>query len=92
MRRDSYLKRKYGITEAEYIEMLDDQDGVCFLCKGNFGGRFGVPHVDHCHASGQTRKLLCDRCNRGIGFLNDDPALLRAAADYIEMFRLQDAA
>ena len=40
--------------------------------------------VDHCHATGKIRGLLCSPCNTAIGGLRDSPALLRAAADYCE--------
>jgi hypothetical protein len=40
--------------------------------------------VDHDHNTGKIRALLCDRCNRGIGYFNEDPALIRESADYLE--------
>ncbi len=39
---------------------------------------------DHCHQSGQFRGWLCESCNAVIGMANDDPALLRKLADYLE--------
>jgi hypothetical protein len=44
-------------------------------------------HVDHDHITGRVRALLCSGCNTGIGHLQDDPDVLRRAADYIEQHR-----
>jgi len=41
-------------------------------------------HVDHCHQTGKIRGLLYGRFNIGLGCFEDNPDLLRAAADYIE--------
>lgn len=41
--------------------------------------------VDHCHASGKIRGLLCDLCNRGIGHFNDSVELLYKAIKYLEL-------
>jgi hypothetical protein len=40
-------------------------------------------HVDHDHASGAVRKLLCVRCNNALGLFQASPQLFQAAADYL---------
>ncbi|WPJ20627.1 recombination endonuclease VII [Pseudomonas phage vB_PF_Y1-MI] len=40
--------------------------------------------VDHCHKTGKTRSLLCNLCNRALGFLQDDPEIVKAAWVYLE--------
>lgn len=82
-----YVKSEYGISLEEYAFMLLEQD---FKCKNKacrnpitVNGLKGA-NVDHHHASGTVRGLLCAYCNKGIGHFKDSPALLRGAADYIE--------
>jgi hypothetical protein len=79
--RKSYLKRTYGLTVEQYEAMLDAQGGVCFICRETPGD---LPlHVDHDHASGGLRKLLCIRCNNALGLFQESPQLFQAAADYL---------
>lgn len=89
--RDRYfdlrLQREYGITLDDYNRILAEQGGGCGICgvvaaRSKAGGT--RLHVDHDHATGKARGLLCDTCNRGIGQLGDDPERLRAAARYLE--------
>lgn len=86
--RRTNLKRKYGITVEQYDEMYEAQGGKCFICGTDEpGGRFGTLHVDHCHDSGDVRALLCDKCNRGLGYFNEDPDALISAAMYILSYK-----
>jgi hypothetical protein len=77
------LKRKYGITEAQYLQMLEACGRVCSICGRAFESR---PNVDHCHQTGKVRGLLCKACNRGLGMLGDDLARLQSAVSYMEKF------
>lgn len=85
----SRLKRKYNITFEMYIEMFNKQGGVCYLCgeqeiakKSNGESRWLA--VDHCHTTGVVRKLLCTKCNNGLGQFNDNVELLQKAINYLE--------
>lgn len=40
-------------------------------------------HLDHDHTTGKFRGWLCDLHNRGLGYFQDDPQLLRKAARYL---------
>jgi hypothetical protein len=85
--RDRYLQRTYNITETEYNARLLAQDNKCPLCSTEFThGDYGPnsPVVDHCHINGHVRGILCNECNRGLGYYHDDPKALRKAADYLE--------
>ncbi|MCI0564825.1 MAG: endonuclease VII domain-containing protein, partial [Nitrososphaera sp.] len=52
--RDRYLRRKYGITLAEYERIYNYQKGMCAVC-----GRCVPLVVDHDHRTGIVRGLLC---------------------------------
>jgi hypothetical protein len=78
-RRDYNLRASYGITEAQYLEMYQQQQGRCAICGCEKDKLF----VDHDHKTGKVRKLLCHQCNTGIGYLQDDWSLIRKAANYV---------
>jgi hypothetical protein len=67
------------------MDAMRAQDCRCAICATYLIQ--GDANADHDHATGVARGLLCGPCNRGIGHFQDDPARLRAAADYIERHR-----
>lgn len=73
---------KYGITVERFDEMMRAQRGRCAICPERIDE--SSANVDHDHATGAVRALLCGPCNRGLGAFVDDPARLRAAAAYVE--------
>jgi len=81
--RDLYYRRTFGITADEADALLAAQHGKCAICSGTPKRADGW-HVDHHHGTGAIRGVLCSRCNHAIGLLDEDPARLRAAADYLE--------
>ena|SRR3990167_3180392 len=86
---NSNLKKNYGITIEQYYKMHKDQNGVCAICKGNeksvdhHTGKIRRLTVDHCHATGKIRGLLCSCCNRGLGSFNDRQDVLQNAIKYL---------
>lgn len=84
----------HGVQTAQYNEMLAAQGGCCAICRttkpGGQGDKYGRFHVDHDHATGVVRGLLCQRCNVGLGFFLDDSSRLRAAIGYLERVAAND--
>ena len=83
--RASRLEKVYGITEEQYQALYEAQGGRCNGCQRARGTGAKRLAVDHDHATGVVRQLLCTSCNHGVlGHLRDDPAALRRLADSIE--------
>jgi hypothetical protein len=78
--RDKYMKRRYGISRADYDALFERQGGVCAICRKRSKERLCV---DHCHVTGMIRGLLCRKCNFGLGSLCDDQRALVAALAYL---------
>lgn len=76
------LKGKYGITIEQYDGMMAAQDGRCAICAVPFSDT--QPYVDHNHATGEIRGLLCGNCNNGLGRFKDDPRRLLGAVAYLD--------
>jgi hypothetical protein len=90
--RNAALKRLYGLTLEVYESMLAAQGAVCAIC-GNPPGTRGGPgigrslSVDHDHATGKVRGLLCHHCNVAIGYFREEPDLFDKARAYLATFR-----
>lgn len=68
------IKAAYGLTEEEY----DALPKVCFIC-----GTKDDLCVDHSHATGRVRGILCNPHNKALGFFKDDVTMVLRAADYL---------
>jgi len=65
----------------EYDRLIKSQRGQCAICLEAFKG---APHVDHDHATGLVRGLLCMQCNQAIGKFRDDTSILERAVAYLK--------
>jgi hypothetical protein len=76
-----YFGKQYGLTVEQVREMAEAGCGICGTRE--WQGRHGRPHVDHDHATGAVRGILCSECNIGLGKFRDDPATLERAIVYL---------
>ena len=74
-------KYKFGVTKQQYDEMYLKQDGCCASCGFELSGRSAI---DHNHASGEFRGILCLNCNIAFGQMWEDPDLIRKLLAYAE--------
>ena len=75
-------RKKYAppdITVAKLALLRKRHSGLCDCC----GERLAT-HLDHCHQTGKVRGLVCNHCNRGIGFLGDSLHGVSKAAKYLQ--------
>lgn len=84
----AYTLKKYGLTEESFKALLVKQGGGCAIC-GSADSRQKGMHangrlvIDHDHATGIVRGLLCAPCNLTLGHSNDNPERLEKAAQYL---------
>jgi hypothetical protein len=86
--RNYDLKKSYNITVEDYDRMFQSQNGCCAICgKHKSELKMKIKNnlcIDHCHETGIIRGLLCDKCNRGIGLLEDSLKNIKSAVIYLE--------
>ena len=87
----SFRKYRTGLTDDDFAELLDMQNGRCAICGASEPGGKGTWHIDHDHACcpgarscGKcVRGLLCGSCNLALGLMCDDIGRLQAAIVYL---------
>jgi hypothetical protein len=88
--REMYLLRTFGITVAGYEALHVAQGGACAICgepESRTDHRTGRPcrlAVDHDHATGRVRGLLCRKCNTAVGLLGDSVGGIERALAYLK--------
>ena len=57
----------HGITPATLDALYEAQGGLCAICERPSPKRGpGCLHIDHDHATGERRGLICNACNRAL--------------------------
>ena len=84
-RRRSYFSRVYGLSMEDFTTLMRSQKDRCAACKLPFSeAKDFWPCVDHDHATGQVRGLLCRLCNLTLGDAHDNPEVLRGLLRYLQ--------
>lgn len=72
--------REANLTESDFYRLLSLQSHRCKICRRIL---LKKTCLDHCHATGRVRGILCNNCNTGLGLFKDSPEILRNAVDYL---------
>lgn len=87
-KRCNECERLHKARQSLYDDLGALYGFICAICGASSTENGRRLCVDHCHTTGRVRKLLCDRCNRGLGFSHDNPDTLTSAARYIRTHRV----
>lgn len=82
--REQHLWEKYKISIDDYNSLFEIQKGRCAICGTHQTDLKRVLCVDHDHATGKVRGLLCSNCNHGLGQFRDSVGFLASAIKYLE--------
>lgn len=77
-----WILKTYGITIEQYEALYEAQGGVCYICRRAKGITKRLA-VDHDHATGYVRGLLCAKCNGYLGYIRDSPDAGTRMHDYL---------
>jgi len=82
-RKAEKLKLRYGLDYEQWQEIRQKQNYSCMICGITEEALGRKLDVDHCHASGVVRGVLCNPCNTVLGHARDKIEVLEAAAEYL---------
>lgn len=77
-----WILKTYGITSEQYEALYEAQGGACYICQRAKGITKKLS-VDHDHATGYVRGLLCTTCNKILGHFRDDWGTAVRVVDYL---------
>lgn len=76
------VQETYGLAKGEYAQLYEFQGGLCALCRRATGASRRLS-VDHDHATGAVRGLLCRPCNTLLGHARDKVEFFRRCLRYL---------
>ena len=72
-------KYRYGLLPRKYKEMKRRAGDICEIC-----GNERELVLDHCHKTSVIRGLICNRCNMGLGLVDDSSTRLIKLMGYLK--------
>jgi hypothetical protein len=82
---ECHLKNAYGLSVEKYNSMSEEQDHKCFICGSIPSGKSKKLVVDHCHKTGEIRKLLCITCNVQLSKFESNPDFVQKIIQYLNL-------
>lgn len=87
--RERDLIRRYNLKWIDYQNLILKQNNLCYICnkpesRKRKDGNLYPLHIDHDHKTGKVRGLLCNKCNNGLGFFDDNINYLLNAIKYLK--------
>lgn len=73
------IRSLYKVSLIEAAQLFERKKHGCEAC-----GSHTKPAIDHNHTTGTVRGVLCQGCNLAVGYSYENPATLRALANYLE--------
>ena len=75
----------YGITSEQYYLIEKHQKFKCAICETDKPQIFDKWQIDHCHKTNNVRGLLCENCNKLLGYAKDNQTILKNAIMYLNV-------
>jgi murein L,D-transpeptidase YafK len=89
--RDTKLKQAYGVGINYFNAKLKEQGGVCGGCrrsvKNIWRGQEVNMALDHDHKTNKPRGVLCMKCNRALGLLEENQEFILSLLEYIRKYQ-----
>lgn len=84
---NSKILQDFGITAQQKTDLLQFQGNVCAICGSNIPKTAKKTwSLDHCHATGEIRGVLCSPCNSALGNVSDSKEVLLSMINYLISF------
>jgi len=78
------------IPDTYRAAKMIEQRGCCAICREHVSTLDGGMQLDHNHQTGELRGLLCNNCNSALGKTKENPEIIKAMADYLKRFSMDE--